>query len=242
MCIQVRIYLFLHFFCLIFISGYLIVNAITHYTREGIVFKRNFCILTICLGLLAACKPIQEALVEEEWNDAPRDVTINIDQSAANLPVSDNVINLAQLQYMGAFRLPGGWDPPQTFAYGGNAMTFNPDGDPANNDAHSGSLFIMGHDRIAYGGVPDGNQVAGPGPGAEPIGAHGDEVFEDEGGIRFTHRVGAFLAQAVKIGDQVPAVGCQGFPAQPFLHQQVVQVLVGEKIKCVHGKTSGIKD
>lgn len=124
------------------------------------MFKRNFCILTICLGLLAACKPIQEALVEEEWNDAPRDVTINIDQSAANLPVSDNVINLAQLQYMGAFRLPGGWDPPQTFAYGGNSMTFNPDGDPANNDAHSGSLFIMGHDRIAYGGVPDGNQVA----------------------------------------------------------------------------------
>ena len=30
-------------------------------------------------------------------------------------------------------------------------MTFNPD---------NGTLFIMGHDRIAYGDVPDGNQVA----------------------------------------------------------------------------------
>jgi len=55
------------------------------------------------------------------------------------------------MEYIGAFRLPGGDEPPRTFAYGGNAMTFNPD----NN-----SLFITGHERIAYGGVPDGNQLA----------------------------------------------------------------------------------
>jgi hypothetical protein len=64
------------------------------------------------------------------------------------------------LAYLGAFRLPGNETPPQTFAYGGNAMTFNPDGDPGNQDAHPGSLFIMGHDRIAYGTLPNGNQVA----------------------------------------------------------------------------------
>jgi len=63
-------------------------------------------------------------------------------------------------QYLGAFRLPGGDTPPQTFAYGGNAMTFNPDGDPSNSDAYPGSLFIMGHDRQAWGGLPNGNQVA----------------------------------------------------------------------------------
>lgn len=64
--------------------------------------------------------------------------------------VSDEVLAPDDLVYQGAFRLPGGDDPPTTFAYGGNAMTYNP----------SGGLFIMGHDRVAYGEVPDGNQVA----------------------------------------------------------------------------------
>jgi hypothetical protein len=63
-------------------------------------------------------------------------------------------------QYLGAFRLPGGDTPPQTFAYGGNAMTFNPDGDPSNTDRCPGSLFVMGHDRQAWGALPDGCQVA----------------------------------------------------------------------------------
>ncbi|MCP5195531.1 MAG: hypothetical protein H6974_01850 [Gammaproteobacteria bacterium] len=61
--------------------------------------------------------------------------------------------------YLGAFRLPGDDTPPRTFAYGGNAMTFNPDGDPGNNDAYPGSLFVMGHDRIA-GELLNGNQIA----------------------------------------------------------------------------------
>ncbi len=66
----------------------------------------------------------------------------------------------ADFTYLGAFRLPGGDTPPQTFAYGGNAMTFNPDGHITNTDPYSGSLFVMGHDRQAWGGLPDGNQVA----------------------------------------------------------------------------------
>jgi hypothetical protein len=76
-------------------------------------------------------------------------------------PSSGNLVNPASLQYLGAFRLPGGSDPPKTFAYGGNAMTFNPDGNPDGTaDGFRGSLFVMGHNRIAYGDVPDGNQVA----------------------------------------------------------------------------------
>ena len=64
-------------------------------------------------------------------------------------------------EYLGAFRLPGGDDRPKTFAYGGNAMTFNPDGDPFGpNDGFPGSLFITGHDRMPYGELPDGDQVA----------------------------------------------------------------------------------
>ncbi|MEW5870324.1 MAG: hypothetical protein AB1894_13700 [Chloroflexota bacterium] len=67
----------------------------------------------------------------------------------------------ANLQYLGAFRLPYGEDRPLTFAYGGNAMTFNPQGDPGGAaDGFPGSLFITGHDRLAYGELPDGSQVA----------------------------------------------------------------------------------
>ncbi len=65
------------------------------------------------------------------------------------------------LQYLGAFRLPGEGDRPQTFAYGGNAMTFNPGGDPSSpSDGFPGSLFITGHDRLPYGELPNGSQVA----------------------------------------------------------------------------------
>jgi hypothetical protein len=63
--------------------------------------------------------------------------------------------------YLGAFRLPADGQRPATFAYGGDAMTFNPDGDAAAaDDGFTGSLFIMGHDRLPYGELPDGNQVA----------------------------------------------------------------------------------
>jgi hypothetical protein len=63
--------------------------------------------------------------------------------------------------YLGAFRLPGGDDRPQTFAYGGTAMTHNPDGDPSGaSDGFPGSLFVMGHVRMPYGELPDGNQIA----------------------------------------------------------------------------------
>ena len=63
--------------------------------------------------------------------------------------------------YLGAFRLPDDGDRPRTFEYGGSAMTFRPDGDPEGEaDGFSGSLFVAGHDRLPYGELPDGNQVA----------------------------------------------------------------------------------
>ncbi len=65
------------------------------------------------------------------------------------------------LRYLGAFRLPEGGERPKTFSYGGNAMTFNPAGDPSGKrDGFPGSLFITGHERMPYGDLPDGNQVA----------------------------------------------------------------------------------
>ncbi len=76
-------------------------------------------------------------------------------------PPSGAVVDPTSLEYLGAFRLPGGDDRPQTFAYGGNAMTFNPDGDATSaQDGFPGSLFVMGHERMPYGDLPNGNQVA----------------------------------------------------------------------------------
>ncbi len=80
-----------------------------------------------------------------------------------NVPRAENpaLVQPSDMHYLGAFRLPAGDARPQTFAYGGNAMTFHPAGDPAGPaDGFPGSLFIMGHDRLAYGELPDGNQVA----------------------------------------------------------------------------------
>ncbi|PKO22052.1 MAG: hypothetical protein CVU38_11325 [Chloroflexi bacterium HGW-Chloroflexi-1] len=76
-------------------------------------------------------------------------------------PTPGGVVAPADFEYLGAFRLPGGADRPRTFAYGGNAMTFRPGGDPGGPaDGFPGSLFITGHDRMPYGELPDGDQVA----------------------------------------------------------------------------------
>ncbi len=60
-------------------------------------------------------------------------------------------LQAADFSYLGAFRLPGGDDRPDTFAYGGNAMTFAAD---------RNSLYIMGHDRLPWGELPSGGRVA----------------------------------------------------------------------------------
>ncbi len=74
---------------------------------------------------------------------------------------SSELLQTTDFQYVGAFRLPGSEDRPLTFEYGGNAMTFNPAGDSTGPfDGFPGSLFIMGHDRMPYGDLPNGNQVA----------------------------------------------------------------------------------
>lgn len=71
------------------------------------------------------------------------------------------LIDPHDLEYLGAFRLPEGRERPFTFEYGGSAMTFRPDGDSSGEqDGFPGSLFITGHDRMAYGELLDGSQVA----------------------------------------------------------------------------------
>lgn len=87
--------------------------------------------------------------------------TVYLPVVTKNAPPAGNLIQPADLVYLGAFRLPADGERPLTFAYGGSAMTFNPNGDaggPA--DGFPGSLFITGHDRLPYGELPDGSQVA----------------------------------------------------------------------------------
>jgi hypothetical protein len=107
-------------------------------------------------GQPAADQPTTPGLAPSNGTDSPATAT------AAPPPANmGELVQPADLEYLGAFRLPGGEDRPKTFAYGGNAMTFNPDGNPSGAaDGFPGSLFVMGHDRIAYGEVADGNQVA----------------------------------------------------------------------------------
>ncbi len=76
-------------------------------------------------------------------------------------PVASQRLQPGDLKYVGAFRLPDDADRPRTFAYGGSALTFNPNGDLSGaGDGFPGSLFIMGHERLPYGELPNGNQVA----------------------------------------------------------------------------------
>lgn len=71
------------------------------------------------------------------------------------------LIQPEDFKYLGAFRLPDGGERPATFEYGGITMTYRPDGDPnAADDGFPGSLFVMGHPRLPYGELPDGNQIA----------------------------------------------------------------------------------
>ena len=77
------------------------------------------------------------------------------------MPLAADLLRPGDLAYQGAFRLPDDGERPLTFEYGGGAMTFNPQGDAAGPpDGFPGSLFVMGHDRMAWGELPDGNQVA----------------------------------------------------------------------------------
>lgn len=91
----------------------------------------------------------------------PSPVVEPVETPVASLPPADSgaIIQPDDLTYLGAFRLPDDGERPRTFEYGGNAMTFRP-GPDLENDGFSGSLFISGHDRMPYGELPDGGQIA----------------------------------------------------------------------------------
>ncbi len=89
------------------------------------------------------------------------DVAAPSSQTSPAAVIAEDLLGPDDFEYLGAFRLPDDGERPRAFAYGGEAMTFNPVGDPEGpDDGFPGSLFVVGHNRIPYGEVPDGNQVA----------------------------------------------------------------------------------
>lgn len=127
--------------------------------------KRALFLLTLLL-LVPACN--LAGGLAEPGSDEPAEAIQPVDQAPAVAvtppvtlsPPADGLLP-EDFEYLGAFRLPDGEDRPLTFEYGGSAMTFNPDGDSAGaDDGFPGSLFITGHDRMAYGELPDGSQIA----------------------------------------------------------------------------------
>lgn len=125
---------------------------------------RNVLLILVAVGAIIvsitalSCSPIDTY--------QPQTVTAAAAAPMVYLPMitreaSTELVQPADFHYLGAFRLPDAGERPLTFAYGGNAMTFYPNGDPAgDNDGFPGSLFITGHDRLAYGELPDGDQIA----------------------------------------------------------------------------------
>jgi hypothetical protein len=125
--------------------------------------KRFMFLLVAVATVLLLLSPLRPGSMGADWPVQEATVT----PTAFNyLPLvarnySAQLFQPEALRYLGAFRLPGGDIRPATFAYGGNAMTFSPNGDPSGpDDGFPGSLFVTGHDRLAYGELPDGSQVA----------------------------------------------------------------------------------
>lgn len=107
---------------------------------------------------------------------------------------ADERLQPENFTYLGAFRLPDAGERPETFAWGGGAMAFRPaEGRAPGPGELPGSLYIMGHDRMAYGELPDGNQIAeisiprparAAAPGALPV-ARFLQPFTDVAAGRF---------------------------------------------------------
>lgn len=126
--------------------------------------------LLLALALIA-CQPAAEPVTSEpsgpDESQEPIAAPIPADELPTPAPVLDieippsELLHPEDLRYLGAFRLPDGAGRPLTFEYGGEAITFNPAGDPGGEtDGFSGSLIMAGHNRMPYGELPDGNQLA----------------------------------------------------------------------------------
>jgi len=169
--------------------------------RRGVIFFAAL-FLTMLLFALLSCTAVTTPAVSTEPTQTSASAPAASPTSTVYLPVASNtnapagdLLQSADLQYAGAFRLPDAGDRPLTFEYGGAAMTFNP----------AGSLFIMGHDRLAYGEMTDGNQVAEISIPAPAISSRVDDL-PIAGFLQEFHDVAAGHFAGL---DELPRVGMQ---------------------------------
>ena len=114
--------------------------------------------LAALLALSPQCSPA--TIADEPASEGVAQITPRAHLPLVATDFSPQLISPGDLEYVGAFRLPDDGERPLTFEYGGNAMTFNPAGDPSGpDDGFPGSLFVTGHTRIPFD-VPDGDQVS----------------------------------------------------------------------------------
>lgn len=183
------------------------------------IVSRLFAVL-LCMCLLA-CGPVASSTqasplppqnVNSPGNAGPAatgtpDVYLPVvTRDAVTPPPAGSLLQPADFTYLGAIRLPEDGDRPRTFAYSGNAMTFHPGGDPSGPaDGFPGSLFITGHERLPYGELPDGDQVAEiniPVPvKGSPVAGLNEAAF-----VQGFHNVAAGFFTAL---DEIPRVGMQ---------------------------------
>lgn len=113
--------------------------------------------ISIALSLLACNLPKQEMEVDPP-PEVPSTITASNEEQTEPTTISNpsqelpsNLIQPSELTYLGAFRLPDGGSDATTWEYGGQALAYNPDGDPGGDeDGFPGSLFGSGHDVWNY--------------------------------------------------------------------------------------------
>ena len=160
-------------------------------------------VAVILLGCNLLAVAGQSELVNTPANPVPLQAALP-QAGSTGVMANSNRLQPEDFTYLGAFRLPGAEDRPRTFDYGGNAMTYNPEGDSSGaEDGFPGSLFITGHDRIAYGEVPDGNQVAEISIPV-PVESRNIEALNTAGFLQDFHNV---AANSFKQMDEIPKVG-----------------------------------
>lgn len=114
-----------------------------------------FSALSSCLFVLLLCSSGCGCGDDDDSADNGGDDDDDDDDDGDDV-IPQDLVDPENVQYQGAFRLPVGPGRPLTFEYGGNAMTFR----PGSGDDAPGTLYISGHDRLPYGELPDGGQVA----------------------------------------------------------------------------------
>ena len=121
---------------------------------------RSYLLLLFSLLLMLGAPGCGTAEPEENAADQ-NNIISNQTTEKPVFVVEADLIHPDDFIYLGAFRLPGNGERPVTFAYGGEAMTHNPAGNPGGSEEQlPGSLFVMGHNRMPYGELPDGNRIA----------------------------------------------------------------------------------